>query len=80
MSDNYERKYHDLMDALKRSVMPHGDCASGKRYGGLPKACTACMAKLYIEKELDAYKGRTIYPYGKWPLERHEIEVIDGER
>lgn len=57
---NYEEKYHKLMDALRRSRMEHGDCKSGKRYGGLPKACTACMALRKIEEEIEQYKGRQV--------------------
>lgn len=57
---SYEEKYHALMDALKRSRMEHGDCKSGERYGGVPKACTACMAIRKLDEELAEYKGRTI--------------------
>lgn len=56
----YEKKYHDVMDALRRSKMEHGDCKSGKRYGGKPMACTACMAALRLEEELKNYIGRTV--------------------
>lgn len=56
----YEKRYYELMDVLRRSRMPHGDCNSGERYGGVPKACAACMANIRIQEELRAYKGRTI--------------------
>lgn len=52
--------YNGVMDALKRSRMPHGDCKSGKRYGGIPKACTACMANRKLDEALAAYKGRPV--------------------
>jgi len=56
----YEQKYHELMDALKRSRMEHGDCNSGERYGGIPRACTACMAQRKLDEALSTYKGRRI--------------------
>lgn len=52
--------YHDLMDILKRSRMPHGDCDSHKRYNGIPKACTACMALHKLDEILKNYKGRAL--------------------
>ena len=57
---NFETKYHDLMQAIIRSRWQHGDCKSGKRYGGKPLACAACMAQLHIDEELKNYKGRTV--------------------
>lgn len=57
---DYESKLYDVMDALKKSRMRHGDCKSGKRYGGVPKACTACMANLKLDELLAAYKGRPV--------------------
>lgn len=57
---DYEEQFHQVMDALRRSKMKHGDCKSGERYGGIPKACTACMALLKLEKMLSEYKGRTV--------------------
>jgi hypothetical protein len=60
MDIDYEEKYHQLMDAVKRSRWQHGDCKSGKRYNGKPLACTACMANILIEEEIAAYKGRRI--------------------
>lgn len=55
-----EEKFHQVMQALRDSRMGHGDCKSGKRYGGIPKACTACMAKLKLDELLAAYKGRKV--------------------
>lgn len=54
---NYEKMYCEVMDALKRSKRPHGDCKSGERYGGKPLACSACMAKLKIDEMMANYKG-----------------------
>ena len=56
----YEQRYYDLMDALKRSKMEHGDCDSGKRYGGIPRACTACMAQRKLDEALENYRGRPV--------------------
>lgn len=56
----YEQKFHDLMDAVKRSRLQHGDCDSGKRYNGEPLACSACMANLKIDKAIEEYQGRPI--------------------
>lgn len=53
-------KYHNVMSALKRSRMEHGDCKSGKRYGGVPRACTACMAQRELDEALAGYKGRMV--------------------
>lgn len=55
-----QEAFHQLMGAVKNSRMEHGDCKSGKRYGGIPKACTACMANLRIEEMVAAYKGRMV--------------------
>lgn len=52
--------YEDVMDAVRRSLMEHGDCKSGKRYNGLPKACTACMAKIELTELAAQWKGRTV--------------------
>lgn len=52
--------YHRVMNALVRSRMSHGDCESGERYGGVPKACTACMAQLEIDEMIAAYRGRPV--------------------
>lgn len=52
--------YHRIMNSLRRSRMPHGDCDSGKRYGGEPLACSACMAHRDIDRAIAAYKGRPI--------------------
>lgn len=57
---DYEEAFHQVMNALRRSLMEHGDCKSGERYGGKPLACTACMAKLELDEMLAAYKGRAI--------------------
>lgn len=59
-SEGGDDKYHKLMSALKRAKMKHGDCSSGERYDGVPKACTACMAHRYIDEELKQYRGRPI--------------------
>jgi len=55
-----EEAFHQTMDMLRRSRMRHGDCNSGQRYGGTPKACSACMANLRLDELLKAYKGRPI--------------------
>ena len=57
---NYEKMYHDLMENVKRSQMDHGDCESGSRYNGVPRACTACMAKIELDKIISNYKGRRV--------------------
>lgn len=55
---SYEEKFHRLMTAIRRSRQEHGDCKSGERYGGVPKACSACMAQIEIDEMLKEYKGR----------------------
>lgn len=55
-----ESKYCDLMEAVKRSRLPHGDCKSGERYNGKPLACVACMANLTLDELISNYKGRRI--------------------
>jgi hypothetical protein len=63
MSDatpDYEEMFHQVMQALRDSRMEHGDCNSGKRYRGIPRACTACMAKLKLDELLAAYRGRKV--------------------
>lgn len=61
MSDiDYADEYHNVMQWLKQSRMPHGDCKSGERYGGIPKACTACMAQRRLDNAIANYNGRTI--------------------
>lgn len=53
-------RLENMMDSLKRSRMDHGDCDSGKRYGGVPRSCTACMAQRELADELKNYKGRPV--------------------
>lgn len=48
-------KYHQVMEALKRSKMEHGRCNSPGH-----KACTRCMAEEKIANLLAEYKGRDI--------------------
>lgn len=55
-----QSQYDDVMEDLKRSYMKHGDCESGKRYGGVPMACTACMAKLRLKERADKWRGRIV--------------------
>ena len=55
-----ESKYENVMDALRRSRMKHGRCDSVKDYGGLPKACSACMAQLELDELVRTWKGRTV--------------------
>ena len=50
----------NFMDLLRRSLMEHGDCDSGKRYGGQPKACTACMAQIKLKELAANWKGRQV--------------------
>lgn len=57
-SVDYEEQFHRVMAAIRRSRGGHGDCKSGARYGGVPKACSACMAQLEIDEMLKQYKGR----------------------
>lgn len=57
---NYEAKYYEIMENIKRAKMEHGDCKSGERYNGVPMACTACMAKIHIEEMIKDYKGPRI--------------------
>ncbi len=54
------QSFNTVLDAVRRSLMEHGDCKSGKRYGGVPKACTACMAKRELEEHNRRWKG--------WPI------------
>lgn len=53
-------EHENVMDLLRRSFMEHGDCKSGERYGGLPKACTACMAQLKLRELSQQWKGRQV--------------------
>jgi hypothetical protein len=59
-ASHLQRRLDDLMDLLRQSAMEHGDCNSGERYGGIPKACTACMAKLKLDDLRTQWKGRMV--------------------
>jgi len=50
-------KYYEVMDALKRTKMKHGLCEPVER-----KACTACMAQITVDRMIDEYQGRKLYP------------------
>lgn len=58
--DDLERKYEEVMSALRDCMGQHGDCKSGKRYGGVPMACTACMAELKLVELGAAWRGRKV--------------------
>lgn len=45
-------KYHEVMQALKRSKMQHGLCEPIERH-----ACTACAALRKLESMVSDYKG-----------------------
>lgn len=49
------RKYHEIMEALRRLEMPHGTCEPRSR-----KACGHCAAAEKIVKMKAEYKGPMI--------------------
>ena len=46
-----------ILNAVRASFQKHGDCDSGTRYNGVPRACTACMATIKLKEMLNEWKG-----------------------
>ncbi len=80
MIDDYEAKYHEVMQLLRRTKMEHGACKPRTR-----RACTHCNALEELDKLLAEYKGPRIVAMARQHIESKEcwcnpaLDYVDPE-